>query len=404
MERSCEKEIGQLGEVYMEGHKLVCLQIHNDYQVPGGETKTAHLIADLLERNGIKVIRYYRTNMEFAGERGIVGKLKVGIHSLNNPNTKKEISEILDKESVDFALVHNVIPVISNTAYKVMINRKIPIIKYLQNYNLVCLNGALDHGNRCDKCQHNNLVGVKCKCYKESTVYSFIKYLIKRDMDNNILPHITAFMPNSEYVMMEHVKRGIDERKMHVMYNYVDIPQLPYEGTRGYYLYFGRLTREKGVLTTIDAFEKMPDKKLVIMGSGTLENEIKLKSGNGTNIEFIGSCEGSKLLEYVAKAKAAIVPSEWDEPLPRTILEAYSQGTPVIGANRGGIPELIEEGKTGFIFQAGSVESMIKAIQKIEELSVVQYEEIRTFCLNRLNKEYTEAAYFKRFMDCVEDL
>lgn len=388
----------------MEDRQLVCLQIHNDYQIPGGETKTAHLIADLLDRNGIRVIRYYKTNMEYVGERGAVGKLRTGLHALNNPETTKEIESILDQNHVDFALVHNVVSVISNAAYKVLIRRGIPIIKYLQNYNLVCLNGALDHGDECDKCQRNNMVGVKCRCYKGSVAYSCIKYLIKRDMDKHILSHIAAFMPNSEFVMREHIKRGIDEKKIYVMYNYVDIPQIPYDGERDYYLYFGRLTREKGVMTTIGAFEKMPDKKLVIMGSGTLEDDVRRRTEKTENIEYIGSREGEELLQYVARAKAVIVPSEWDEPLPRTILEAYSQGTPVIGANRGGIPELIEEGKTGYIFEAGNTDSMITAIINVDGLSKDSYEDIRTYCLKRLNHEYTESAYFERFMRCVKEI
>jgi len=388
----------------MEDRQLVCLQIHNDYQIPGGETKTAYLIADLLERNGIRVIRYYKTNMEYEGESGVVGKIKTGFHALDNPETTREIEAILEQNHVDFALVHNVVSVISNAAYKALIKRGIPIIKYLQNYNLVCLNGALDHGEVCERCQKNNLVGVKCKCYKGSTAYSFIKYLIKRDMDKHILPHISAFMPNSEFVMKEHVRRGIDGSKMYVMYNYVDIPQIEYAGERNYYLYFGRLTGEKGVMTTINAFEKMSDQRLVIMGSGTLEEEVKKRAEKSSNIEFIGSREGQELLEYVAKAKAVIVPSEWDEPLPRTILEAYSQGTPVIGANRGGIPELIEEGKTGVVFEAGNENALKNAVNQIEYLSEIVYENMRNACLKRLKEEYTESAYYSRFMDCVKEI
>lgn len=387
----------------MKDGKLVCLQIHNDYQIPGGETKTAHLIADLLEKNGVKVIRYYKTNMEYAGKNKLSDKIRTGLDSLNNKNTEKEIENILEQNKVDFALVHNVVSVISNAAYKVLIKRNIPIIKYLQNYNLVCLNGALDHGEVCEKCLNHNMLGVKCKCYKKSTAYSFVKYLIKRDMDKHILSHISAFMPNSEFVMNKHIERGIDAKKMHVMYNYVDIPKVEYEGSRDYYLYFGRLSEEKGVMTTIGAFEKMPELKLVIMGSGSLSEQVEKKAASVGNIEFIGSRQGREILEYVAKAKAVIVPSEWDEPLPRTILEAYSQGTPVIGTNRGGIPELIEE-NTGYIFEAGNIDSLIDAVQKTEDMDSISYQSMRAGCLALLNKNYTEKAYYERFMNCAREI
>lgn len=388
----------------MGEQQFVCLQIHNDYQIPGGETKTAHLIADLLERNGVKVIRYYKTNMEYVNNKGIFCKLKAGFHSLNNPETTKELNDILDKEHVDFALIHNVVSVISNAAYKVLIKRGISIIKYLQNYNLVCLNGALDHGKICEMCQKNNLVGVRCKCYKENFAYSFIKFLIKRDMDKHILFHISAFMSNSKFVMRQHINRGIDGSKMHVMYNYVNIPKITFEGEYDYYLYFGRLTVEKGIFTTISAFEKMPDNQLVIMGSGTLEDEITRRTEKIKNIEYIGNREGRELFEYVAKAKAVIVPSEWDEPLPRVILEAYSQGTPVIGSHRGGIPELIVKGKTGYIFKSSDSASLRKNVEKLESLDNNAYQEMRNNCINLIERDYTSLAYYNRFIDCIKNV
>ena len=388
----------------MEDRQLVCLQVHNDYQILGGETKSAHLIADLLERNGIRVIRYYKTNMEYAGESSIIQKLRNGFHAINNPDTTKEIEGILEQNHVDFALVHNVVSVISNAAYKVLIKKDIPIIKYLQNYNLVCLNGALDHEKKCEQCQSNNLIGVKCKCYKNSIVYSFIKFLIKRDMDKHVLQHISAFMPNSEFVMKEHVRWGIDSGKMHVMYNYVDIPLTQFNGSRDYYLYFGRLTGEKGVMTAIRAFEKMPEKELIIMGSGTLEEEIKHISDKNSNIEFIGNRQGLELIEIIAKAKAVIVPSEWDEPLPRTILEAYSQGTPVIGSNRGGIPELIDNGVTGYVFKAGDNQDLYEKVKHFDKIAPEDYSEMRNACLKTLSEKYTEKAYFQRFMTCIREI
>ena len=151
--------------------QLTCLQIHNDYQIPGGETKTAILIADLLERHGIRVIRYYKTNKEYAGRINLINKIKYGVNSIYNKTTVNEINKIIRENNVDFALVHNVVSVISNSVYKVLVQKKIPIIKYLQNYNLICLNGALNHKNECKKCSYNNIIGIKHKCYKNSYEY-----------------------------------------------------------------------------------------------------------------------------------------------------------------------------------------------------------------------------------------
>ena len=251
------------------------------------------------------------------------------------------------------------------------------------------------------------MVGVRNGCYKDSHIYSFIKLLIKKDMDKNVVPYIKAFMPNSEFVMNEHVRRGIPKDKMHVMYNYVDISHIdPGYGDHSRYVYFGRLSYEKGIMTLLKAFARNRELLLTIMGTGPQEHEVVqfIHENDLTNVSFIGSKTGEELLKVVAGAKAVIVPSEWNEPLPRTILEAYSQGIPVIGSDQGGIPELINQGETGYVFQAGNVDSLYEAVSQIESLDNNSYEWMRANCLKRLEDEYTEKAYFLRFIKCVEEI
>lgn len=385
--------------------KLICLQIHNDYQIPGGETITAKLIADMLEEFGIGVIRYYKSNDMLAG-CGAIGKIKAGLKSIYNIDTEKELIEILGKVQVDFALIHNVSPIISNAVYKVLIEKKIPIIKYLQNYNLVCLNGALDNGDNCDKCQKNGLIGVKFACYKKSKVYSLIKYIIKRDMDKHYIDKISAFMPNSGFVKKRHAELGIDDSKMHVMYNYIEGARLVETDGEVYssYLYFGRISREKGIFTVVKAFEIMPERELIVMGSGELEEELKeyIESKKLNNVHYIGARKGVELVREIFNAKCVIVSSEWDEPLPRTILESYLQGTPVLGTNRGGIPEMIKAGKTGFVYESGDIEALVRAVKQFEALTADEYVNMRENCLKELNELYTKEKYYERFMNCVK--
>ena len=387
---------------------LVCLQIHNDYQIAGGETKTAQLIADLLEDNGIKVIRYYKSNTEFLNA-GIFGKIGVGLRSFRNRQTVREIAQILDSESVDFALVHNVLPLISNSAYKILIKRNIPIIKYLQNYNLVCQNGALDRGDECVRCMVHPLVGVKNACYKNSRIYTIIRTFIKWDLDRHYLGKISAFMPLSEFVMRKHCACGIEKRKMHVMYNFIDGEPCKADGgepERREYLYFGRISREKGVMTAVRAFEAMPELKLEIVGSGEMQEELEqyLKDHKCTNIQYLGAKYGDELNRKIFYAKCVIIPSEWDEPLSRVIMEAYLQGTPVIGADRGGIPEIIIPMKTGFLYESGSVENLAAQILLMEGMSQDQYLRMRKNCYEELSRFFSKQSYFERFIHCVKEI
>ena len=382
-------------------YQMTCLQVHNDYQIAGGETKTAERIADLLESYGIKVIRYYKSNKSFQNA-GYIEKVKIGVYSVFNPKTISEVSEIIKKENVDFALIHNVMPIISNSIYQVLIDHNIPVIKYIQNYNLVCLNGALDHGAECERCKKTCWNGVKNACYKDSRIYSFIKYLAKKYMDIKYMSKIDAFMPNSEFVKGKHKEFGIREDRMHVMHNFIDMEdiKLNAENFDSYYLYFGRISREKGVFTAVKAFKKLPQSKLRIMGTGECEEQLKEAIFDFPNIEYVGSKSGKELVDNIKKAKCVIVPSEWDEPLPRTILEAYAYGIPVIGAERGGIPEMIVNGITGYIF-SNSVNNLERNIERIRDLSIEEYNRMRLDCIKICRNYYSKDAYYSRFFNCL---
>lgn len=391
----------------MKTRKLVCLQIHNDYLIPGGETKTVTQIANLLEEFDIHVIRYYKTNRELE-KCGVFKKIIYGVKSLHNKSTVREVNKILDSIHVDFAVVHNTMPIISNSIYQVFLKKNIPVIKYLQNYNLVCLNGALDHGTCCIKCKKHLFNGVINKCYKNNFWFSFIRYVSKKKFDQNYLSHINAFMPNSVYVKEKHQEYGIDENKMYVMYNYIKEEDIynPDNNSGKYYLYFGRISKEKGIFTVLRAFESLKGLKLTVMGSGELEEEMKkyIMDHDLKNVSYVGNQTGENLERILIDAKCVIVSSEWDEPLPRTIIESYAKGIPVIGTDKGGIPEMIVESKTGYIYKSGCTNELINAIMKIENMSLTEYKYMRKNCIQQINDFYTKEKYFARFLKCIESI
>ena len=142
------------------------------------------------------------------------------------------------------------------------------------------------------------------------------------------------------------------------------------------------------------------------MGSGEFETELKkyILDHNLKNIIYIGNKTGKDLEQVIANAKCTIVSSEWDEPLPRTIIESYSKGIPVIGTNKGGIPEMIHENKTGYIYQSGCYNELINTIIKFEGIPSTQYAQMCENCIQQIENIYTEEKYFSRFMKCIEDI
>ena len=147
--------------------------------------------------------------------------------------------------------------------------------------------------------------------------------------------------------------------------NYVDDPTILNSKKEDYYIFLGRLTEEKGVLTMLEAF-KSSGLKIKIFGSGELEPQVLKASEQYDNIDFHGFKERSELMHLISTAKALIFPSEWYETFGLTIIEAFSVGTPVIVSDIGGHSELVLEGENGFHFKAGDSRDLNSVLEKFE--------------------------------------
>ena len=162
-----------------------------------------------------------------------------------------------------------------------------------------------------------------------------------------------------------------------VLYNFANEPSVDLLNhfSGDYYLFYGRLSSEKGVDKLIDVFASLPDISLKIVGTGPLEEQLKqtVVRRRITNIEFLGYKIGRELQTIVSRASFVLVPSQCYENNPMTIIEAYSLQKPVIGANLGGIPEIIDDGKTGYIFQHDNPEDLHRIIKKTINMSEADY-------------------------------
>lgn len=380
-----------------------CLQIHNDYLVPGGETKSAKLIADLLEKKGIRVIRYYKDNNDI--NSGLTNLVIAGMKSFYNFDTIREIEEIISNNHIDFALIHNTSPIISNSIYEVLKKRNIKIIKYIQNYNLLCLNGALDCGADCNICMHNRFIGVKKACYKGSKLFTLQKLLCLKMLEKRYLKNIDAFVAISDFVKKRHVNAGIVEEKIYVIYHFCEMLDLQKVEQNEYFLYMGRLSKEKGVLTLIKAVASNPELQLLIMGKGPMEEEIQsiIKSRNLSNVKMVGFKTGRERDEIIQSAKALIAPSEWEEPFGRIVIEAYQFGTPVIVARNGGLPELVVDG-SGYVFEPGNVKQLADIMLKFSKMDKDMYMNMRLNSSKQLSEKFSQDAYFVNFCRLLKEI
>ena len=158
------------------------------------------------------------------------------------------------------------------------------------------------------------------------------------------------------------------------MHNIIDKVEWKDTEKKDYVLYFGRFSTEKGIGTLIEAVKEMPDTKFIFAGTGPLEKMIAFVP----NIKNVGFQKGKSLEVLIREARFSIYPSEWYENCPFSVMESQMYGTPVLGANIGGIPELIQVGKTGELFESGNKEDLKKKIHEIDS----KYEEYSKNCKN----------------------
>lgn len=167
-----------------------------------------------------------------------------------------------------------------------------------------------------------------------------------------------------------------------------------------YFLFFGRLSYEKGVRTMLEALKSLPDFQLKVAGTGPKEDELKefVHTFGMQNVEFLGYIHGIELQNLVSGAYFVIVPSEWYENNPMTIIEAYSVGTPVIGAKIGGIPEIVLEGKTGYQFISGDSLDLKDKMMLGAGLSADEYTRLSAGTLKFAHENFSLSNYYSRLM------
>ena len=218
---------------------------------------------------------------------------------------------------------------------------------------------------------------------KNSRLASIIAYFEAMKWNKQRLEAATdTFICPSKFMADKMASGGFDRNKLKPLCNFIDTEKCKsdIEDKGDYYCYIGRLSIEKGAKTLIESANQLLQ-KLVVIGGGPLMEELKIIAKS--NIEFVGFKQWDEIKKLVGNARFSVVSSEWYENNPLSVIEAQCLGTPVLGARIGGIPELIEDGKTGMTFESRNVEDLKNKIkmmwdakfdyQKIAEESQMKY-------------------------------
>lgn len=294
-----------------------------------------------------------------------MSKLKAFTRPFGDREVKQKFSQLLDDFKPDVVHLHNIHTQLSPVIAKIAHERGFRLVWTLHDTKLVCpCYTCMRDGHWCEECFHDKKSVIKHKCMPGGYIGSAIGYLEAKKWNKEKLQEYTdLFLPPSQFMMDTVVRGGYDARKFRVLCNFIDVEKVknPCFKKKDYYVYLGRINEVKGIRTLCKAAEALPY-KLIVVGGGELLAEMQ-EQYKTSDIEFKGQMEWNDFRPIIEGAKFMVIPSEWSENNPLTVIESQSLGTPVLGARIGGIPELIEESVTGMTFESGNVEDLKEKIE-----------------------------------------
>jgi glycosyltransferase involved in cell wall biosynthesis len=349
------------------------LQIHNYYQTYGGECHVVDAEKPLLEARGHEVLRYTANSNEL--NQWGAGRKVVALSGVPfNRRVYRELAGYLQHTRPDVAHVHNVFPLLSPSVYVALRDAAVPVVQTVHNFRFLCPNGLFFiNGRICEACQQRGyMAAVKNKCMKGSRVISTlyaaaVKYAWS---SGNIPGNIDCFVALNEFSASRLVAGGVPREKIAICGNFIArfAPQ-PEPKRHNYVLYLGRLSPEKGIWTLLEALGKAPALNLKIAGAGPDEAALRSYVNDHLpgRVEFLGYVKGHEKERLVSEALCTVTPSEWYENFPISVVESFALGTPVIASRIGGLPEMVEHGKTGFLFDPADAAALAGCLEIIRD-------------------------------------
>ncbi len=333
------------------------LQIHNYYQYKGGEDGVVEAEKKMLEDNGHKVFSLCAHNNKV---RKLFSARK---------QFYEELEHILSENQIDVAHIHNVYQIIGNDIYQKLADKNIPIVQTLHNFRFLCPAGLMmDNEHKiCELCSQGSFTNcVTKKCYQRSYAKSFFMQMLVKKGRKSVQQYVTKFLALNPFYLKKYAEAGFDQSKLCIKPNFLfdqEAEQYASDTDENYALFIGRISPEKGIEIVIDAFKNLPFKvKIAGTGDDAYVASLKERSSGFSNIEFCGFASGDKKHNLLKSASFLIVPSIWYENFPMTILEGYAYQKPVIASNIAGLPHIVKDQSTGYLFEPENSKSLQSAV------------------------------------------
>ena len=322
---------------------------------------------------------FFVEETEFGRDYSFLQKANRAAKVIYSLEAQQKLRRLVAARPPDIAHAHNIYHHLSPAILSVLKGAGVPTILTLHDLKLACpAYTMLRDGRPCEQCQggrvHNLL---RHRCIKGSAALSAV--VLAETVLHRLLGsyerHVDRFVVPSRFYIDKLVEWGWPRERFTYVPNFVDVEALkPSPGEEGgaAFLYVGRLSPEKGLRTLIAAAAGA-GRPLHIAGSGPEETDLRrLAAGLGAEVRFLGHLGGEALHGAIGAARALVLPSEWYENAPMSVLEAYAVGRPVIVSRMGGLPELVREGETGWTFASGDADDLAAVLGRVAALPAAQ--------------------------------
>jgi len=313
---------------------------------------------------------YFVSEVDYS-KPGIINKISSAFKIIYSIEARNKMASLLQDYNIDIAHFHIFQHQISPSVFGPLRDRNIPIILTLHDLKPICPNYKMyTNGHICEECKAKKFYNCfKNRCTKGSALGSMINTIeLYFHYFMGYYQNVDKYIAVSKFYRDKMIDFGFPEDNIIYLPNYIDTSQYNFPVTDDrYILYFGRLSEEKGLKTLIQAASLLPDVNFSIVGSGPLDDEIRSFAIKNklSNVTFHGYKTGDELKRIVSACTCVVVPSEWYENCPMTILESFASSKPVIGSDIGGIPELIDQGVDGYIYEPANSELLSEVILSI---------------------------------------
>ncbi|MBF0489606.1 MAG: glycosyltransferase family 4 protein [Candidatus Omnitrophica bacterium] len=335
------------------------LQIHNHYIFPGGEDTVAASEASLLSSYGHHVFQYHRSNHELKG-LPLVEQLKFYLQDIYfYKRVYKDLRKLIDQKKPDVAHCHNAFFLLGPAAYEACFDAGVPVVQTLHNYRFLCAAGTFfRNGHVCEDCvRQGRGAGIKYGCWHGFGASFLMTRVIETYEKRGLLDKISSFIALSNFSRQKFLESGWNPKRMTVNGNFLeeDPGGVSFKGK--HILYVGALQEYKGIEVLLKAWglssKALP---LKVVGSGPMVSLFEDQFVKG--IEYLGQKSSTEVMELIKDSLCVVIPSLCYENFPRVIIEAYACGVPVVASNLGALKEIVEDQKTGLLFEAHNMGSL----------------------------------------------